>query len=78
MNASLDPIRMPERIVAVIGGGPAGVVLLAVAAPSIAPNIKGAELQLVNARHSMIHFTIRTYIFSFASRSLANVPLSVP
>jgi hypothetical protein len=43
MNASLDPIRMPERIVAVIGGGPAGLVLLAAAAPSIAPN-KGAEL----------------------------------
>jgi hypothetical protein len=44
MNASLDPIHMPERIVAVIGGGPAGLVLLTAAAPFIAPNIKGAEL----------------------------------
>jgi dimethylaniline monooxygenase (N-oxide forming) len=26
MNASLDPIHMPERTVAVIGGGPAGLV----------------------------------------------------
>jgi len=26
MNASLDPIRMPERTVAIIGGGPAGLV----------------------------------------------------
>jgi hypothetical protein len=44
MNASLDPIRMPERIVAVIGGGPAGLVLLAAAAPSIAPNKRGRTL----------------------------------
>jgi dimethylaniline monooxygenase (N-oxide forming) len=27
MNASLDPIHMPERAVAVIGGGPAGLVV---------------------------------------------------
>jgi len=46
MNASLDAIHMPERIVAVIGGGPAGLVLPAAAAPSMAPNIKGGRIQV--------------------------------